>query len=99
MENALEIVTDFGKYSGLKLNVNKSQALLVNSTSPIFEKGQQLTWRDSVSILGIKFHNVAVGDERIYEEFDNYVGKMSDICQKWSNILCGTKQLVSRVCC
>lgn len=84
LEVALGLISDFGVYSGLNLNMNKSQAMKINTDTQIFERGQQLSWRNSITILGLKFYNREGEERHAFEDFSDYIKKMTDICCKWA---------------
>lgn len=78
--DALEIMSDFGKISGLKINLNKTKALQMGNKK---DENLPIEVVSKIKILGIYFER----DKMAKEIADNYNGKIQKIemlCRNWS---------------
>lgn len=83
LENLLEKVTHFGSFSGLKLNVEKSQGLQINCDPVLLPMGEMIQWKSHVYILGIDFYESQSDEENIDRDYMKYISKMEEVCNKW----------------
>lgn len=83
LENLLEKVRDFGSFSGLHLNVEKSQGLKINCNPVLLPMGQRIQWKSHVNILGSDFYGSQSDEGRIERDFMKYIDKMEEICSTW----------------
>lgn len=84
LENALSLINDFGSYSGLRLNIQKSQGLRVNNNTIPGELGSHIKWTNSINVLGLDFYNELGLEGRFDFDFQKYIVKMEGVCEKWS---------------
>lgn len=83
MEHVLDVIEDFSKSSGLRLNLEKSQGLRVNTNTGLFTKGIQIRWSNKINVLGLNFYNDRTENETGDIEDVHYIEKMSRICEYW----------------
>lgn len=83
LESALDVVEEFYKVSGLRLNMAKTQGLKVNSSPVLGLKGREVNWSDNIQILGLSFYNTQDGGVRYLRDLDKYFGKMKERCATW----------------
>lgn len=84
LENALLQIQEFGLHSNLRLNVQKSIGLKIGLQPELGQEGSQLVWSDSANILGLNFYAFREDTNCTLTDFQKYVSKMTDICNKWS---------------
>lgn len=83
LENALLMLGEFQKFSGLSLNYSKSFGLNFDDTTQLGLKGQEIQWVNKISILGVNFHKNKSEDEQVAEDVQGYYDKMKSICEVW----------------
>lgn len=79
LEQALELVQDFGKVSGLHLNIQKSKVLRINTESVCKELGSKLISDGKINILGLDFYAEERSEQQVIAGFD----RMKEKCSKW----------------
>lgn len=83
LELALEVIDDFHKVSGLKLNIAKTQGLNVKSSAALLPKGLRIKWSDSIQVLGLTFYNSEDNGDRYLNDLEKYLIKMRERCSVW----------------
>lgn len=83
MENALDMVQDFSRFSGLRLNVQKSKIMRVNTSTSLGVEGGKLQEVESLEVLGLSFHAAGRNTEECRRDYGKYLDKMRLICDKW----------------
>jgi exonuclease III len=78
---SLETIVDFGKCSGLKLNISKTELFKLGNTSEFNVKDINLKWVPEFKYLGIFFSNVPV--EMEYKNFRHRLDNMKNLLQIW----------------
>ena len=74
VEILIQILNDFEKWSGLKMNLSKTKAIWIGANKNSLEKPQGFEWRTGVKTLGIYF---SCNQEQVIKQ--NFYEKLSDI--------------------
>lgn len=83
LREALKVIQDYKKVSGLELNLNKTQGLNIADAPISSELAGTIKWVRSVQVLGIRFE-VPEQEERNWElNFEPALRKMRGICEAW----------------
>lgn len=56
----------------------------IKDNSRLGEKGDKLLWSDTIKVLRLQFHADKSEDQQVSDDVSVYLGKMSDICTRWS---------------
>lgn len=84
IEVTLNKLDEFEKYSGLKININKSYGLRVNTDAILGNRGGEIYWSNKISVLGANFYNDKTEAQHMISDFDVYVKKMEHVCAVWN---------------
>ena len=94
----LNLVNEFGKYSGLKLNIEKTEAMWLGSAKHNLDKPLDLKWSDKViKILGIHFgHNK---QEMVRANYESKVQSLKTTLAIWKmrDLTLNGRILISKV--
>lgn len=85
LETMLDQVRDFGLVSGLHLNTDKCEGLLVKCTPLLGPLGSQISFSDRIHVLGLDFYASPPTEDSITSGYTKYVTKMSNICAVWQS--------------
>lgn len=53
IQNAISTINTFGKYSGLALNINKTEGMWIGKSKLSTEQIGNIKWSDKVKVLGV----------------------------------------------
>ena len=77
---AMEILNDFSKFSGLKLNMSKTKALIMGDAEP--DNNIQIEYVNELKILGIMFNQKKMAID-IEENWKGRLEKLDEIIKRW----------------
>lgn len=69
LEVALGQIQDFGTYSGLQLNLNKSVGLNIKAHDDLLQKGNSVLWSQKINVLDIDFYSTPDEGQRTLTDF------------------------------
>lgn len=81
--NALSLLEDFRKVSGLELNLQKTSGLTLGDISLNNEISSQISWGRQLKILGIVFDSEDYEGKNQKLNFDPAIAKMKRVCDSW----------------
>lgn len=80
---AFEILDEFEKFTSLKVNINKTKALLLGPLLLEGELAASMDWEESIEILGIHFLKSYNYDMYVDLNFGKAMAKMDKVVQSW----------------
>lgn len=83
LERTLATIQEFSEVSGLRINVQKSKILRVNSETRLGTEGSKLQEVENMEVLGLTFYAEERNGDGAYSDYDKYLDKMRLICDKW----------------
>lgn len=84
LEESWKGLEAFKRVSGMELNIDKTQGLMVGKFSLVGEIANNISWTETIHILGINI-STQQGPEKEYElNFQSIIQKMEKVCDSWS---------------
>jgi hypothetical protein len=78
----IEVLEDFGDVSGLCINIDKTQLMVVGTENwEIGERVHNIEIVDKVNILGVQIDRKL---EQLEHNWERIIGKMTNVCRHWS---------------
>lgn len=81
---SLETISEFSRFSGLHLNLQKTQAINIGDIQLSSNPSREIIWRNSVKILGIVFSKENNDLKDYQENFLPALNKMKSITSDWT---------------
>lgn len=84
LDRALVVIDNFREVSGLELNLQKTQGIMLGPIEMAGSNSREIQWGNRFKILGIQFDSENSDNKDKVLNFDPAISKMKKICSSWS---------------